>query len=154
MANLNFSILDLLLFTGLILLFFRVRNNGFLKELVFISILFTYSYLTLNNLKTVYDYFENEGYDYAQTFYNLFLGLFACAGLPFVNFFTGLYIPKLSGSINTILSFSIAIVRFLLLIFFILQLFPTLTDTSLVKNSFVVNIILSYFENIFIYLLS
>ena len=154
MANLNFSILDLLLFTGLILLFFRVRNNGFLKELVFISILFTYSYLTLNNLKTVYDYFENEGYDYAQTFYNLFLGLFACAGLPFVNFFTGLYIPKLSGSINTILSFLIAIVRFLLLIFFILQLFPTLTDTSLVKNSFVVNIILSYFENIFIYLLS
>ena len=100
MANLNFSILDLLLFTGLILLFFRVRNNGFLKELVFISILFTYSYLTLNNLKTVYDYFENEGYDYAQTFYNLFLGLFACAGLPFVNFFTGLYIPKLSGSIK------------------------------------------------------
>jgi hypothetical protein len=35
-----------------------------------------------------------------------------------------------------------------------LQLFPTLTDSTLVKNSFVVNIILSYFENIFIYLLS
>ena len=60
MANLNFSILDLLLFTGLILLFFRVKNNGFLKELVFISILFTYCYLTLNNLKTVYDYFDDE----------------------------------------------------------------------------------------------
>ena len=65
MANLNFSILDLLLFTGLILLFFRVKNNGFLKELVFISILFTYCYLTLNNLKTVYDYFDDEGFDYA-----------------------------------------------------------------------------------------
>ena len=98
MANLNFSILDLLLFTGLILLFFRVRNNGFLKELVFISILFTYCYLTLNNLKTVYDYFDDEGFDYAQSIYNVFLGLFACAGLPFVNFFTGLYIPKLKGS--------------------------------------------------------
>ena len=33
-------------------------------------------------------------------------------------------------------------------------IFPTFTDATLVKNSFVVNIILSYFENIFIYLLS
>ena len=73
MANLNLSILDLLFFVGLILLFFRVRNNGFLKELVFISILFTYCYLTLNNLKTVYDYFDDEGFDYAQSFYNVFL---------------------------------------------------------------------------------
>tara|TARA_Y100000992_G_scaffold222727_1_gene154782 strand:- start:296 stop:760 length:465 start_codon:yes stop_codon:yes gene_type:complete len=154
MANLNFSILDLLFFVGLILLFFRVRNNGFLKELVFISILFTYCYLTLNNLKTVYDYFDSEGFDYAQSIYNVFLGLFACAGLPFVNFFTGLYIPKLKGVANMILSCSIAMVRFFLLIFFILQLFPTFTDTALVKNSFVVNIIVSYFENIFIYLLS
>ena len=154
MANLNFSILDLLFFVGLILLFFRVRNNGFLKELVFISILFTYCYLTLNNLKTVYDYFDSEGFDYAQSIYNVFLGLFACAGLPFVNFFTGLYIPKLKGVVNMILSCSIAMVRFFLLIFFILQLFPTFTDTALVKNSFVVNIIVSYFENIFIYLLS
>ena len=154
MANLNFSILDLLLITGLILLFFRVKNNGFLKELVFISILFTYCYLTLNNLKTVYDYFENEGFNYAQSVYNVFLGLFACAGLPFVNFFTGLYIPKLKGFINIILSYVIAVIRFLLLIFLILQLFPTFTDATVVKNSFVVNIILSYFENIFIYLLS
>ena len=154
MANLNFSILDLLLFTGLILLFFRVKNNGFLKELVFISILFTYCYLTINNLKTVYDYFDDEGFDYAQSIYNVFLGLFACAGLPFVNFFTGLYIPKLKGVVNITLGCIIAIVRFLLLIFFILQLFPTFTDATLVKNSFVVNIILSYFENIFIYLLS
>ena len=154
MANLNFSILDLLLITGLILLFFRVKNNGFLKELVFISILFTYCYLTLNNLKTVYDYFENEGFNYAKSIYNLFLGLFACAGLPFVNFFTGLYIPKLKGLINIILACVIAVIRFLLLIFLILQLFPTFTDTTVVKNSFVVNIILSYFENIFIYLLS
>ena len=154
MANLNFSILDLLFFVGLILLFFRVRNNGFLKELVFISILFTYCYLALNNLKTVYDYFDSEGFDYAQSIYNVFLGLFACAGLPFVNFFPGLYFPKLKGVANMILSCSIAMVRFFLLIFFILQLFPTFTDTALVKNSFVVNIIVSYFENIFIYLLS
>ena len=154
MANMSFSILDLLLITGLILLFFRVRNNGFLKELVFMSILFIYCYLALNNLKTVYDYFDDEGLDYAQSIYNVFLGLFACAGLPFVNFFTGLYIPKLKGLIYIILGCLIAIVRFLLLVFFILQLFPTLEDLTLVKNSFVVNIIVSYFENIFIYLLS
>ena len=154
MANMSFSILDLLLITGLILLFFRVRNNGFLKELVFMSILFIYCYLALNNLKTVYDYFDDEGLDYAQSIYNIFLGLFACAGLPFVNFFTGLYIPKLKGLIYIILGCLIAIVRFLLLVFFILQLFPTLEDLTLVKNSFVVNIIFSYFENIFIYLLS
>tara|TARA_B100001989_G_C24104848_1_gene253471 strand:+ start:43 stop:507 length:465 start_codon:yes stop_codon:yes gene_type:complete len=154
MANMSFSILDLLLITGLILLFFRVRNNGFLKELVFMSILFIYCYLALNNLKTVYDYFDDEGLDYAQSIYNIFLGLFACAGLPFVNFFTGLYIPKLKGLIYIILGCLIAIVRFLLLVFFILQLFPILEDLTLVKNSFVVNIIFSYFENIFIYLLS
>jgi len=154
MANMSFSILDLLLITGLILLFFRVRNNGFLKELVFMSILFIYCYLALNNLKTVYDYFDDEGLDYAQSIYNIFLGLFACAGLPFVNFFTGLYIPRLKGLIYIILGCLIAIVRFLLLVFFILQLFPILEDLTLVKNSFVVNIIFSYFENIFIYLLS
>ena len=154
MGNLTFSILDLLLLTGIILLFFRVKNNGFLKELVFITILFTYSYIILNNLKTVYDFFEDQGLDYAQSIYNVFIGLFACAGLPFVNFFTGLYIPKFKGVINIIIGCVIAVIRFLLLIFFILQLFPNFTDASLVKNSFVVNIILSYFENIFIYLLS
>lgn len=154
MANITFSILDLLFFTGFILLFFRVRNNGLLKEIVFISILFIYCYLTLNNLKIVHDYFDDEGFDYAQSIYNLFLGLFACAGLPFVNFFTGLYIPKLKGIINIILGCIIAFIRFLLLIFFILQLFPTFADATLVKNSFVVNIIVSNFENIFIYLLS
>ena len=154
MGNLTFSILDLLLLTGIILLFFRVKNNGFLKELVFITILFTYSYITLNNLKTVYDFFEDQGLDYAQSIYNVFIGLFACAGLPFVNFFTGLYIPKFKGVMNIIIGCVIAVIRFLLLIFFILQLFPNFTDASLVKNSFVVNIILSYFENIFIYLLS
>ena len=145
---------DRLLLTGIILLFFRVKNNGFLKELVFITILFTYSYIILNNLKTVYDFFEDQGLDYAQSIYNVFIGLFACAGLPFVNFFTGLYIPKFKGVMNIIIGCVIAVIRFLLLIFFILQLFPNFTDASLVKNSFVVNIILSYFENIFIYLLS
>jgi len=154
MGNLTFSILDLLLLTGIILLFFRVKNNGFLKELVFITILFTYSYIILNNLKTVYDFFEDQGLDYALSIYNVFIGLFACAGLPFVNFFTGLYIPKFKGVMNIIIGCVIAVIRFLLLIFFILQLFPNFTDASLVKNSFVVNIILSYFENIFIYLLS
>ena len=154
MGNLTFSILDLLLLTGIILLFFRVKNNGFLKELVFITILFTYSYIILNNLKTVYDFFEDQGLNYAQSIYNVFIGLFACAGLPFVNFFTGLYIPKFKGVMNIIIGCVIAVIRFLLLIFFILQLFPNFTDASLVKNSFVVNIILSYFENIFIYLLS
>ena len=154
MGNLTFSILDLLLLAGIILLFFRVKNNGFLKELVFITILFTYSYIILNNLKTVYDFFEDQGLDYAQSIYNVFIGLFACAGLPFVNFFTGLYIPKFKGVTNIIIGCVIAVIRFLLLIFFILQLFPNFTDASLVKNSFVVNIILSYFENIFIYLLS
>ena len=154
MGNLTFSILDLLLLAGIILLFFRVKNNGFLKELVFITILFTYSYIILNNLKTVYDFFEDQGLDYAQSIYNVFIGLFACAGLPFVNFFTGLYIPKFKGVMNIIIGCVIAVIRFLLLIFFILQLFPNFTDASLVKNSFVVNIILSYFENIFIYLLS
>ena len=154
MGNLTFSILDLLLLTGIILLFFRVKNNGFLKEFVFITILFTYSYIILNNLKTVYDFFEDQGLDYAQSIYNVFIGLFACAGLPFVNFFTGLYIPKFKGVMNIIIGCVIAVIRFLLLIFFILQLFPNFTDASLVKNSFVVNIILSYFENIFIYLLS
>lgn len=154
MGNLTFSILDLLLLTGIILLFFRVKNNGLLKELVFITILFTYSYIILNNLKTVYDFFEDQGLDYAQSIYNVFIGLFACAGLPFVNFFTGLYIPKFKGVMNIIIGCVIAVIRFLLLIFFILQLFPNFTDASLVKNSFVVNIILSYFENIFIYLLS
>ena len=72
MANMSFSILDLLLITGLILLFFRVRNNGFLKELVFMSILFIYCYLALNNLKTVYDYFDDEGLDMLNRFITFF----------------------------------------------------------------------------------
>ncbi len=154
MGNLTFSILDLLLFCGFVLLFFRVKNNGFLREMVFITILFTYSYIILNNLKTVYDFFENQGLEYVQSLYNVFISLFACAGLPFVNFFVSLYIPKLKGITNVVFGYLISILRFLLLIFFILQLFPNFSDASLVKNSFVVNIILSYFENIFIYLLS
>jgi hypothetical protein len=43
--------------------------------------------------------------------------------------------------------------RFMLLIFLILQLFPNLLETSLVYNSFVINFLLYYFENIFTYLL-
>ena len=154
MGNLSFSILDLLLFTGIALLLFRVKNNGILKELVFISILFFYSYIILNNLKTVYDYFEDQGLSYAYSIYNVFIGLFACAGLPFVNFFLGLYVPKIKGLASMVMGVMMAIIRFLLLIFFILQLFPNLSESSLVYNSFVINILLSYFENIFIYLLN
>ncbi len=150
----SFSILDLLLFTGIALLLFRVKNNGILKELVFISILFFYSYIILNNLTTVYDYFEDQGLGYAYSIYNVFIGLFACAGLPFVNFFLGLYVPKIKGLANIIIGIIMAIVRFLLLIFFILKLFPNLLESSLVYNSFVINILLSYFEGIFIYLLN
>ncbi len=150
----SFSILDLLLFTGIALLLFRVKNNGILKELVFISILFFYSYIILNNLTTVYDYFEDQGLGYAYSIYNVFIGLFACAGLPFVNFFLGLYVPKIKGLANMIIGIIMAIVRFLLLIFFILKLFPNLLESSLVYNSFVINILLSYFEGIFIYLLN
>ena len=154
MENLTFSILDLLLFTGIALLLFRVKSNGILKELVFISILFFYAYIILNNLKAVYDYFEEQGLDYAYSIYNVFIGLFACAGLPFVNFFLGLYVPKIQGTVNMVIGVIMAIIRFLLLIFFVLQLFPNLSESSLVYNSFVINILLSYFENIFIYLLN
>ena len=97
MEDLNFSILDILLFTGLFLLFVRVRGNGIIKELVFLSILLVYAYITLNNLETVYGYFDEQGLSYADEIYNGFLILFAAAGLPFVNFFSGLYIPKIKG---------------------------------------------------------
>ena len=108
----SFSILDLLLFTGIALLLFRVKNNGILKELVFISILFFYSYIILNNLTTVYDYFEDQGLGYAYSIYNVFIGLFACAGLPFVNFFLGLYVPKIKGLANMIIGIIMAIEDF------------------------------------------
>ena len=154
MGILTFSILDLLSFAGIILLLYRVKNNGILKELVFISILFFYIFIILNNLKTVYEYFESQGLEYASSIYNVFIGLFACAGLPFINFFLGLYIPNIKGMANIVLGAIMAIIRFLLLIFFMLSLFPNLSDSSLVYNSFVINILLSYFENIFTYLLN
>tara|TARA_B100000287_G_scaffold434090_1_gene497544 strand:- start:2466 stop:2930 length:465 start_codon:yes stop_codon:yes gene_type:complete len=154
MGILTFSILDLLFFAGIILLLYRVKNNGILKELVFISILFFYIFIILNNLKTVYEYFESQGLEYASSIYNVFIGLFACAGLPFINFFLGLYIPNIKGMANIVLGAIMAIIRFLLLIFFMLSLFPNLSDSSLVYNSFVINILLSYFENIFTYLLN
>ena len=103
MEDLNFSILDILLFTGLFLLFVRVRGNGIIKELVFLSILLVYAYITLNNLETVYGYFDEQGLSYADEIYNGFLILFATAGLPFVNFFSGLYIPKIKGVASMIL---------------------------------------------------
>ena len=153
MENINFSILDILFTTGLVLLFVRVKGNGILKEMVFLSILLFYSYITLNNLEYVYDYFEDQGLTYADDIYNVFLFLFASAGLPFVNFSAGLYVPKIKGMISIIFGSLLAIMRFMLLIFLILQLFPNLLETSLVYNSFVINFLLYYFENIFTYLL-
>lgn len=150
----GFSILDLLLFTGIALAIFRVRNNGVIRELVFLSILFFYVYIILNNLVAVHGFFRGQGFNYAYSIYNILIGIFACAGLPFVNFFLGLYLPKIKGVANLVVGITIAIIRFLLLIFFILQLFPNLSESSLVYNSFVINILISYFESIFIYLLN
>ena len=150
----GFSILDLLLFTGIALAIFRVRNNGSVRELVFLSILFFYVYIILNNLVPVHGYFRDQGFDYAHSIYNILIGLFACAGLPFINFFLGLYLPKIKGVANLVIGITISIIRFLLLIYFILRLFPNLSESSLVYNSFVINILISYFESIFIYLLN
>jgi len=153
LENLSFSILDILLFAGLFVLFMRVKGNGIIKELVFLSILFVFAFITLNNLEAVYGYFEEQGLSYADEIYASFLILFAFAGLPFINFFTGLYIPKIKGIVSMLFGCAVAVIRFLLLIFFTLQLFPSLYDSSLVYNSFVINFLLSYFENIFVYLL-
>ncbi|URQ62878.1 hypothetical protein M9B40_03905 [SAR86 cluster bacterium] len=154
MVDLSFSVLDILLLTGVILLFFRVRKNGSLRELVYISILFLYSYVVLNNMKAVHDYFLEQGFDYADAIYNVFIAVFATAGLPFINFFISFYIPKLSGIANLSIGCLIALFRYLLLIYLVLTLFPNLYDISLFANSFVINVMLSYVENIYIYLLS
>ena len=154
MVDLSFSVLDILLLTGVILLFFRVRKNGSLRELVYISILFLYSYVVLNNMKAVHDYFLEQGFDYADAIYNVFIAIFATAGLPFINFFISFYIPMLSGIANLSIGCLIAFFRYLLLIYLVLTLFPNLYDISLFANSFVINVMLSYVENIYIYLLS
>ena len=154
MVDLSFSVLDILLLTGVILLFFRVRKNGSLRELVYISILFLYSYVVLNNMKAVHDYFLEQGFDYADAIYNVFIAIFATAGLPFINFFISFYIPKLSGIANFSIGCLIALFRYLLLIYLVLTLFPNLYDISLFANSFVISVMLSYVENIYIYLLS
>ena len=77
MENLGFSILDILFFTALFVLFIRVKGNGIIKELVFLSILFVFAFITLNNLETVYGYFDEQGLSYADEIYNGFLILFA-----------------------------------------------------------------------------
>ena len=154
MVDLSFSVLDILLLTGVNLLFFRVRKNGSLRELVYISILFLYSYVVLNNMKAVHDYFLEQGFDYADAIYNVFIAIFASAGLPFINFFISFYSPKLSGIANLSIGCLIALFRYLLLIYLVLTLFPNLYDISLFANSFVINVMLSYVENIYIYLLS
>ena len=153
MENLTFSILDLLFFTGFFLLLVRVKGNGILRELVFFSLLTFYSYVTLNNINFAYNYFEEKGFVYGDEIYNTILVLLASAGLPFLNFFTGVYVPKIKGLLSMILGCIIALIRFMLLTFFILKLFPSFYDSSLVYNSFVINFLLSHIESLFVYLL-
>ena len=149
----TFSILDILLGTGFVLLFFRVKKNGVLKELVFLSLLLCFIYIIINNLESVYDFFSDEGFDYGDDIYNLVLILFAFAGLPLINFFSSLYVPKIEGAFSMLMGIIIAFIRYMLLLFFVLQVYPTIYESSLVINSFIVNIMLSYFIDTFVYML-
>tara|TARA_B100000575_G_C22961518_1_gene555522 strand:+ start:346 stop:810 length:465 start_codon:yes stop_codon:yes gene_type:complete len=151
--ELTFSILDILLATGLLLVLVRVLKNGILKELVFASYLLTFSYISLNNIQEVYDFFVNLGFDFGREFSNFLLLLIALAGLPLLNFASGLYVPKFRGNLNIIGGILLALIRYLLLLFLILEIFPPLLENSLVYDSLIVNIMLAYFSDIFSYLL-
>ncbi len=153
MEELTFSILDILLATGLLLVLVRVLKNGILKELVFASYLLTFSYISLNNIQEVYDFFVNLGFDFGREFSNFLLLLIALAGLPLLNFASGLYVPKFRGNLNIIGGILLALIRYLLLLFLILEIFPPLIENSLVYDSLIVNIMLAYFSDIFSYLL-
>ncbi len=153
MEELTFSILDILLATGLLLVLVRVFKNGILKELVFASYLLTFSYISLNNIQEVYDFFVNLGFDFGREFSNFLLLLIALAGLPLLNFASGLYVPKFGGNLNIIGGILLALIRYLLLLFLILEIFPPLIENSLVYDSLIVNIMLAYFSDIFSYLL-
>mgnify|MGYP001346793382 CR=1 FL=1 len=153
MEELTFSILDILLATGLLLVLVRVLKNGILKELVFASYLLTFSYISLNNIQEVYDFFVNLGFDFGREFSNFLLLLIALAGLPLLNFASGLYVPKFRGNLNIIGGILLALIRYLLLLFLILEIFPPLLENSLVYDSLIVNIMLAYFSDIFSYLL-
>ena len=149
----TFSILDILLGTGFILLFFRVQKNGLLKELVYLSLLLVFIFLVINNLEVVYNHFEDQGFDYGDDIYNLFLIILAFAGMPLLNFFTSLYVPKFNGTFSMISGVCIGFLRYMLLLFFMLQVYPSIFESSVVLRSFIVNIMLTYFFDIFIYLL-
>lgn len=153
MEELTFSILDILLATGLLLLLVRVIKNGILKELVFTSFLLTFSYISLNNIPEVYDFFLDLGFGFGKEFTNFLVLLIALAGLPLLNFASGLYVPKSEGNLSIIGGILVAIIRYLLLLFLIMQIFPALIENSIVYDSFIVNIMLTYFGNIFSYLL-
>jgi len=139
--------------TGLLLVLVRVLKNGILKELVFASYLLTFSYISLNNIQEVYDFFVNLGFDFGREFSNFLLLLIALAGLPLLNFASGLYVPKFRGNLNIIGGILLALIRYLLLLFLILEIFPPLLENSLVYDSLIVNIMLAYFSDIFSYLL-
>ena len=49
----TFSVLDIVLITGLLLLLFRAYKNGALNELVYLSVASLYVYVVLNNLNAV-----------------------------------------------------------------------------------------------------
>ena len=141
MEELTFSILDILLGTGLLLILVRVFNLLF------------FMYITLNNIEEVYEYFLELGFNFGKELSNIVVLLIALAGLPLLNFASGLYVPKFEGKINILGGILVALVRYLLLLFFITEIFPTLIENSLVYDSLIVNIMLSYFSDIFIYLL-
>ena len=149
----TFSILDILLGTGFILLFFRVQKNGLLKELVYLSFLLVFIFLVINNFAEVYNYFEDQGFNYGDDIYNLVLIILAFAGMPLLNFLASLYVPKFHGTFSMMSGVCIGFLRYMLLLFFVLQVYPSIFESSVVLNSFIVNIMLTYFFDIFVYLL-
>lgn len=149
----TFSILDILLGTGFILLFFRVQKNGLLKELVYLSFLLVFIFLVINNFAEVYSYFEDQGFNYGDDIYNLVLIILAFAGMPLLNFLASLYVPKFHGTFSMMSGVCIGFLRYMLLLFFVLQVYPSIFESSVVLNSFIVNIMLTFFFDIFVYLL-
>ncbi|MBL6693932.1 MAG: hypothetical protein O3C54_03965 [Proteobacteria bacterium] len=149
----TFSILDILLGTGFILLFFRVQKNGLLKELVYLSFLLVFIFLVINNFAEVYNYFEDQGFNYGDDIYNLVLIILAFAGMPLLNFLASLYVPKFHGTFSMMSGVCIGFLRYMLLLFFVLQVYPSIFESSVVLNSFIVNIMLTFFFDIFVYLL-
>ena len=141
----TFSILDILLGTGFILLFFRVQKNGLLKELVYLSFLLVFIFLVINNFAEVYNYFEDQGFNYGDDIYNLVLIILAFAGMPLLNFLASLYVPKFHGTFSMMSGVCIGFLRYMLLLFFVLQVYPSIFESSVVLNSFIVNIMLTFF---------